>query len=92
METTTPTTSAKVETSSLAKPLSAAAVESTQATSRFPTRARHPGSEGQADVETTSEEFFSSQDWTESARNLVREHPLAVVGVALVAGLIVGRL
>ena len=36
--------------------------------------------------------FFSSQDWTESARNAVRAHPLAVVGVALVAGLLLGRL
>jgi ElaB/YqjD/DUF883 family membrane-anchored ribosome-binding protein len=92
METTTPNIAAKVETSTLTKPLSAAPVESTQATSRFPTRARHPGSEEQATAETKIEDFFSSQNWTESARDAVRAHPLAVVGVALVAGLIVGRL
>ena len=61
-------------------------------TSRFPTRARNPGSEGQTNVETKIEDFFSSQDWAESARNAVRAHPLAVVGIAIVAGLLVGRL
>jgi ElaB/YqjD/DUF883 family membrane-anchored ribosome-binding protein len=61
-------------------------------TSRFPTRARDAGREGQTNVETKIEDFFSSQDWAESARNAVRAHPLAVVGVALVAGLLVGRL
>lgn len=61
-------------------------------TSRFPTRARDAGREGQTNVETKIEGFFSSQNWAESARNAVREHPLAVVGVALVAGLLVGRL
>ena len=61
-------------------------------TSRFPTRARDAGREGETNLETKSEGFFSSQDWAESARNAVRKHPLAVVGVALVAGLLVGRL
>jgi ElaB/YqjD/DUF883 family membrane-anchored ribosome-binding protein len=61
-------------------------------TSRFPNRARDAGREGQTNVETKSEDFFSSQDWAESARNAIRAHPLAVVGVALVAGLLVGRL
>ena len=61
-------------------------------TSRFPTRARDAGSEGQANVESKIEDFFSSQDWAESARDAVREHPLAAVGIALVAGLLVGRL
>lgn len=60
-------------------------------TSRFPTRARNAGREGQTDVETKSQSF-SSQGWAESARNAVRDHPLAVVGVALIAGLLVGRL
>ncbi len=68
-----------------------AAVESRlPQTSRFPTRARDEGRDGP--TETKSEGFFSSQDWAESARNAVREHPFAVVGVALVAGLLVGRL
>jgi ElaB/YqjD/DUF883 family membrane-anchored ribosome-binding protein len=61
-------------------------------TSRFPTRARDAGREGQTNVETKIEDFFSSQNWAESARNAVRAHPLAVVGVALVAGLLIGRL
>jgi ElaB/YqjD/DUF883 family membrane-anchored ribosome-binding protein len=61
-------------------------------TSRFPTRARDAGREGQTNVETKIENVFSSQNWAESARNAVRAHPLAVVGVALVAGLLVGRL
>ena len=61
-------------------------------TSRFPTRARDADTKGQTNVETKIEDFFSSQDWAESARNAVRDHPLAVVGVALVVGLMVGRL
>ena len=61
-------------------------------TSRFPTRARDAGREGQTNVETKIENVFSSQNWAESARNAVRAHPLAVVGIALVAGLLVGRL
>lgn len=61
-------------------------------TSRFPTRAGDAGREGQTNLETKIEDFFSSQDWAESARNAVRAHPLAIVGVALVAGLLVGRL
>jgi ElaB/YqjD/DUF883 family membrane-anchored ribosome-binding protein len=61
-------------------------------TSRFPTRARDAGHEGQTNVETKIENVFSSQNWAESARNAVRAHPLAVVGIALVAGLLVGRL
>jgi len=64
----------------------------TAQTSRFPTSARNPGREGHTNVETKIEDFFSSQNWAESARNAVREHPLAVVGVALVAGLLIGRL
>ena len=61
-------------------------------TSRFPTRARDAGREGQTNVETKIEDLFFSQDWAESARNAVRAHPLAVVSVALVAGLLLGRL
>lgn len=59
--------------------------------SRFPTRARDAGRE-ETGLDTKIGGFFSGQDWTESARNAVREHPLAVVGVALVVGLLVGRL
>ena len=104
METTTTNTAAKVETSNPTKPLSAVPADRTaqgatvtldsQAplTSRFPTRARHPSSEEQSNADNEAEDFFSSQDWAESARNAVREHPLAVVGVALVAGLLIGRI
>ena len=31
-------------------------------------------------------------EWAESLRREVREHPLAVVGIALIAGLVIGRL
>ena len=61
-------------------------------TSRFPTRARDAGREGQTNVETKIEGIFSSQGWAESARNAVRAHPLAVAGAALVAGVLLGRL
>ncbi len=32
------------------------------------------------------------EQWTESARDQVRAHPLAVVGLAVLAGLLLGRL
>ncbi len=64
----------------------------TPGASRFPVRARDAGSEGQTNLETKIEDFFSSQDWAESARKEVRKYPIAVVGVALVAGLLIGRL
>ena len=31
-----------------------------------------------------------NSDWALSARNQVREHPLAVVGIALIVGLVIG--
>ena len=31
-------------------------------------------------------------EWAETVRNEVREHPLAMVGIALIAGLVIGRL
>ncbi len=33
-----------------------------------------------------------NSEWAEAARSEVREHPLAVVGIALIAGLVIGRL
>ena len=33
-----------------------------------------------------------NSEWAEAARNEVREHPLTVVGIALIAGLVIGRL
>jgi ElaB/YqjD/DUF883 family membrane-anchored ribosome-binding protein len=100
---TKPLSAAPVESTQAATPVgdtvdrtaqdSTATVDSRASlTSRFPTRARDAGREGQTNLETKIEGFFSSQDLAESARNAVRAHPLAVVGVALVAGLLVGRL
>ena len=37
-------------------------------------------------------EELMNGEWAEAARNEVREHPLTVVGVALIAGLMIGRL
>ena len=59
-------------------------------TSRFPIRARNAVSGGKETPETKI--LSSRQGWTESARNAVRAHPIAVVGVAIVVGLLVGRL
>ncbi len=108
METTTAKPAATAGTLHLSKPPGATQAESTQAatrfegtadkvsrasqTSRFPPRAQLAVDEGQPNLETKIEDFFSNQDWAESARNEVRAHPLAVVGVALVAGLLIGRL
>ena len=100
---TKPLSAAPVESTQAATPVgetvdhtvlgATATVDSRAAqTSRFPTRARDAGHEGQTNVETKIENVFSSQNWAESARNAVRAHPLAVVGIALVAGLLVGRL
>jgi ElaB/YqjD/DUF883 family membrane-anchored ribosome-binding protein len=72
-------------------PDTAAKVGTLKLTSRFPTRAREAGYGEQTNVEQIKG-FFSSQEWADSARNAVRAHPLAAVGVALVAGLLLGRL
>ena len=49
-----------------------------------------------SDVATTAytkyDDFVNSDDWAESARTEIRAHPLAVVGIALLAGLLIGRL
>lgn len=73
-------------------PNTAAKAGTLKLTSRFPTRARDASYDEQTNVETQIKGFFSSQEWAESARNAVRGHPLAAVGVALVAGLLLGRL
>ena len=73
-------------------PNTAAKAETLKLTSRFPTRARDASSGEQTNVELQVKGFFSSQEWADSARNAVRAHPLAVVGIALVAGLLLGRL
>ena len=48
-------------------------------------------------ADSQSPQFAKSNDlmnseWAEAARNEVREHPLAMVGIALIAGLVIGRL
>ena len=50
-----------------------------------------------ATVDSQSPQFAKFDDlmnseWAEVARNEVREHPLTVVGIALIAGLVIGRL
>jgi len=50
-----------------------------------------------ATADSQSPEFAKFDDllnseWAEAARNEVREHPLTVVGIALIAGLVIGRL
>jgi ElaB/YqjD/DUF883 family membrane-anchored ribosome-binding protein len=48
------------------------------------------------DLKTTAytkwDDFISSEDKAEAARSEIREHPLTVVAIALVAGVIIGRL
>ena len=89
METTNPKVAEKVGTLHLTRSLDATAPVAR--TTRFPARPHDAGREGQANLESKGE-GFSSSDWAESARDAVRAHPLVVVGVALVAGLLVGRL
>ena len=52
--------------------------------------------DGASNVATTTytkiDDFINSEDWAESARDGIRAHPLAVVGVALAVGLLIGRL
>lgn len=52
--------------------------------------------EAAIDLKTTAytkwDDFISSEDKAESARSEIREHPLTVVAIALVAGVIIGRL
>jgi hypothetical protein len=85
METRSPKAVAKVGTLHSSKPPG-------PSTSRFPLRARNAGREGRATLETESKGFLLKQVWAQSARDVVRANPLAVVGAALVLGLLVGRL
>lgn len=55
-------------------------------------RARTAASDAQTTLYTKFDDFVHSDDWAESARDEIREHPLALVGIALLAGLIIGRL
>jgi ElaB/YqjD/DUF883 family membrane-anchored ribosome-binding protein len=54
-------------------------------------RAADTAADSQSPQFAKLDELMNSE-WAEAARNEVREHPLTVVGVALIAGLIIGRL
>ena len=55
-------------------------------------RARDAASDLKTSAYTKWDDFINSEDKAESARSQIREHPLAVVAIALVAGVIIGRL
>ena len=54
-------------------------------------RVRSAASDGQATAYTKYDDFINGE-WVESAREEVRARPLAAVGIALAAGLLLGRL
>ena len=54
-------------------------------------RAKNVASDVQTTLYAKFDDFRNSDDWTESARDEIRAHPLAIVGIALLAGLIIGR-
>lgn len=56
-------------------------------------RARTAASDAQSTLYAKYDDFMAmEEEWAESARDQIRAHPLAVVGIALVAGLLIGRL
>lgn len=56
-------------------------------------RARTAASDAQATLYTKYDDFMAmEEEWAESARDQIRAHPLAIVGVALLAGLLIGKL
>ena len=56
-------------------------------------RARSAASEAQDTLYAKYDDFMAmEEEWAESARDQIRAHPLAVVGIALLAGLLIGRL
>jgi ElaB/YqjD/DUF883 family membrane-anchored ribosome-binding protein len=56
-------------------------------------RARSAASEAQDTLYAKYDDFVAmEEEWAESARDQIRAHPLAVVGIALLAGLLIGRL
>jgi ElaB/YqjD/DUF883 family membrane-anchored ribosome-binding protein len=52
------------------------------------------GASSAADTMHAQMDEFSAlqEEWTESMRDQVRAHPLAVVGLAVLAGVLIGRL
>ena len=56
-------------------------------------RARSAASDAQDTLYAKYDDFVAmEEEWAESARDQIRAHPLAVVGIALLAGLLIGRL
>jgi len=56
-------------------------------------RARTAASDAQATLYTKYDDFMAmEEEWAESARDQIRAHPLAIVGVAVLAGLLIGKL
>jgi ElaB/YqjD/DUF883 family membrane-anchored ribosome-binding protein len=56
-------------------------------------RMRNSASTAADSMHSRMEDFSAMQDeWTESMRDQVRAHPLAVVGLAVLAGMLLGRL
>ena len=56
-------------------------------------RARTAAGDAQNTLYAKYDDFMAmEEEWAESARDQIRAHPLAVVGIALVAGLLIGRL
>jgi ElaB/YqjD/DUF883 family membrane-anchored ribosome-binding protein len=56
-------------------------------------RARNAAGDAQSTLYAKYDDFMAmEEEWVESARDQIRAHPLAVVGIALVAGLLIGRL
>lgn len=55
-------------------------------------RARDAASDLKTNAYTRWDDFINSEDKAESARSEIRDHPLTVVAIALVAGVLLGRL
>ncbi len=56
-------------------------------------RARSAATDAKSTLYAKYDDFMAmEEEWAESARDQIRAHPLAVVGIALVAGLLIGRL
>ncbi|HZA94936.1 MAG TPA: hypothetical protein VE421_02285 [Burkholderiaceae bacterium] len=56
-------------------------------------RAKSTAADAQDTLYAKYDDFMAmEEEWAESARDQIRAHPLAVVGIALVAGLLIGRL
>lgn len=56
-------------------------------------RARAAATDAQDTLYAKYDDFMAmEEEWAESARDQIRAHPLAIVGVALLAGLLIGKL